>query len=337
MNRGELTGELFGITKLDVGMPMRSQYTTKKLERSNPSILDDTIDINFARNSEQSAEPVSFRYYDPYASQGGSQFQPVNQSQYSQRQIQPRIRVEHNDRLRDDEKMRHNESCECQIQNIDNVNSEYINSIAFDIYNEFCKATNHDFCVFPIGIMRNLIERDMSLNKILTQLNNSEIFHQSKSSVNSLISRVSSVVALDSQQIKNKIMYYEDHDNMVVELPMQNPNLAFGIICNQNKENINLNSKLFSSYMMNLRKTNINIFIPAFEMPNNLDVTSILQNLGHLRQGHIKYVQTLYFKFQNAVYIKNTIGRPLIDLSDKIVYYVRHVPNNVVLFTGRHL
>jgi hypothetical protein len=331
MNRGELTGEMFGTQKVAIGMPVRSQFTSKRQERKNLSVLDDTIDINLTRGSQTSDTPASFHYFDPaMTSQSISEFDNGPQSLTQHRDIDqmPPPAIANS--------IQFNELQEGQLQNIHSINADYINTMAFDIYNEFCKSTNHDFCVFPIGIMRNLIERDMSINKIMSIINNSEMFHQTRVNGNKIVSRATAQLSLDTQTVKNKLGYYEDNDNMVVEFPMNNSSFAFGIICDRDKGLINLSSKLFSSYMMNLRKQNINVFVPAFKMPNTLNATRVLKNLGHIRSDRVHYLQTLFFEFQNAVYIKNSMGRPIINLSEHIIYYIRYVPNNVLLFIGRH-
>lgn len=346
MNRGELTGEIFGTSKVALGMPVRSQFISKRQERKNLSVLDDTIDINMTRGSQTLDTPASFHYFDPaMQSHSISEFDTGTQSLTQQRDIDQMPPPQASWAVRSPtltstpastDSMQFNELQEGQLQNIHSINADYINNMAFDIYNEFCKSTNHDFCVFPIGIMRNLIERDLSINKIMSIVNNTEMFHQTRVSGNKIISRATAQLSLDAQTIKNKLSYYEDNDNMVVEFPMNNPSFAFGIICDRDKGLINLSSRLFSSYMMNLRKQNINVFVPAFKMPNTLNATGILRNLGHVRSDRIHYLQTLYFEFQNAVYIKNSMGRPVINLSEHIIYYIRYVPNNVLLFIGRH-
>lgn len=343
MNRGELTGEMIGAQKVALGMPVRSQFTSKRQERKNLSVLDDTIDINLTRGSQTSDTPASFHYFDPaMSSQSISEFDNGPQSLTQHRDIDQMPPPQaswaggsiQTSAIADS--MQFNEQMEGQLQNIHSINADYINTMAFDIYNEFCKSTNRDFCVFPIGIMRNLIERDMSINKVMSIINNSEMFHQTRTNGNKIISRATAQLSLDTQIVKNKLGYYEDNDNMVVEFPMNNPSFAFGIICDRDKGLINLSSKLFSSYMMNLRRQNINVFVPAFKMPNTLNATGILKNLGHIRSDRIHYLQTLFFEFQNAVYIKNSMGRPVINLSEHIIYYIRYVPNNVLLFIGRH-
>jgi len=315
MNRGELTGQLFGLTKLDVGMPFRSEHVSKRNERKNYSSLDDDVNINQLRDNPEPENDVKFHYFDPSMSSiGQSEFQPLTTGREA----------------------KFNEIDERGIQNINSVNSDYINAIAFNIYNGFSKLTSNDFCVFPIGIMRSLIEKDASINKILAQINNTEMFHQIRGGQNSIISRTSSIISIDTSYIKNKINYYEDNDNMVIEFPMNNTNFAFGIICDRDKGSINLNSKLFSSYMMNIKKTHVNVYIPQFKISNKLNATGILKSLGYIREGQTQYIQSLHFELPNNIYIKNTLGRPLINLENNFIYYIRYVPNNVILFIGRH-
>lgn len=313
MNLGEITGQIYGMSKLEKGMPFRSQYTTKRNERGHFSTLEEDVNIQTDKGTADESK-TSFRYFDPaMTSVGKSEFQQISDTPHES----------------------YNEIAERQLQNITSGNSEYVNTIAFNMYNEIGKMTMFDFCIFPIGIMQNLIERDMTIAKIMTQVNNSEIYHENRQSINTMASRTSALISLDPQRVKGKINYYEDVNNIAIEFPMSTAGFSFGIICDKNQGEISLNSKLFSSFVSNLKKTNVNVYLPAFRQTNKLNVNIALKNLGYISTDMVKYTQSLYVEFQKTLLIKSASARPIVNLSNNFIYYIRYVPNNVVLFIGR--
>lgn len=311
MSQGEITGQLFGMSKLEQGMPFRSQYTTKKHERGHFSTLDDDVNIQITKNDGEAT--TAFKYFDPAMVQTGqSEFQ----------------------RVTDPKQPLYNEASERQLQNIAFGNSDYVNNIAFNMYNELCKVTSYEFCIFPMGILQNMIERDMTIAKIMTQINNSEMYHGTKQSINNVISRTSASITLD-EQVKSKINYYDDVNNIVVEFPMNNDGFAFGVICDKNNNEISINNKLFSGFMLNLHKSPVNVYLPAFEVKNSLYMNGVLKNLGYISSDMVKYSQSLYFELPKTLLIRSASGKPIINLARNFIYYIRYIPNNVVLYIGR--
>lgn len=355
MRRGEITGHFFDITKEDVGMPFRSVTVSKKSERKNISVMDDILD---ADTQQESTTP--FEYYDPSSTsfardataqisvnrdtidprleldrerikynptRGGINGRRINEIDMDTNMRNPKLRQRQTDRFSDG-----------SLQNISSYNTDYINNISFNIYNEIARKTCVNFCTFPIGIMATFVENDQNIKKIMTIINTNEMFHQLKiHHVERMISsRASIILNIQPSKITSVFSHYEDNENHIVEIPMNDPSFAVGFLCNKNGNDICFTQKLFSEYVMNLKRSNVNVYCPAFKITNKLGLNRILSTMGYINNNDVTYTQTIYFESQNNIYIKKTSIREPIDLSDNFIFYIRYVPNNIVLFIGRH-
>jgi hypothetical protein len=368
MHCGEITGQIFDITKEDVGMPFRSVTLSKKGERKNISVMDDII------NEDNRELSPTFDYYDPtstlYARDASEQMNCSTNTDEPRlnfdreqlrlpygRQISganPMQRLDNTTRNIDVDTETRNQKIKQQtrtvntgfdknVQNISSYNTEYINNISFNIYNEISRGTYVNFCAFPIGIISTFVKNDQNVKKIMSVINTNEIFHQLKMlhTNNTITSRASVALNLIPSKVSEIFSHYEDNDNHVVEIPMDNPNFSIGFVHSKNGKEIQMSHKLFSVYVTNLKRSNVDVYCPAFKITNNLSLNNILKSMGYIRGGDIGYMQTIYFELQNNVYIKKTAARSLsvrepIDLSDNFIFYIRYVPNNIVLFIGRH-
>lgn len=311
MSRGEITGEFFSMTDIDKGMPFRSTYISRedKMEkRKNMSVIDN--ELNTASDIEES----NFQYFDPSMTNfGGS-----NVSHHKLTQPMSLSRV----------------------QNTLNImTADYINTLIFNIFSSLQEKTMNNFCVFPIGILKTLVANDPNIDNILKISNTREIFHQIKKQQNMMISRASASLSLPFEHIKNSTNYYEDNENYCVEFPLLEEQFAFGVICSKNKYDITLSKKLFGELVLNLHRANINVFCPAFKVGNKLNMNAVLKEFGYVnsKNSDIKYVQNVYFELKTDVYIKTSVHNPVIDLSENIIYYLRFVPSNMILFIGRKI
>lgn len=223
------------------------------------------------------------------------------------------------------------------LRNIGIFDADNINNISIKIYNEISTRTQSNFCIFPIGIMATFIENDVNLNKILSSIKTSDFFHQIKiQKENTIVSRASIKLSLNTSQISKKILSYEDNDNIIIEFPIVNTSLAIGIMCCKNGDNINLSHKLFSVYTKQLKIANLNVYCPAFKVMNKLHLDELLISMGYINNSDLHYLQTIYFEMCNNLYIKKTSTRVPIDLSDNFIFYTRIIPNNIILSIGRY-
>lgn len=360
MRRGEITGHFFDMTKEDVGMPFRSMTESKRAERKNRSVMDELVNDNMEQ------EVMNFEYFDPsttpYAHDAG--YQPTRYAEKdprlaldvecTQTMRRPYVPMSFTDtansRIDFDSEMRNPKikprmsnrnltanEFDRNLQNISSYNSEYINNIALNIFQEIAKQTYINFCTFPLGILSTFIENDQNIKKIMSVVNTKEIFHEIRihGAQNAIISRSSVILNLNSSVIARTFSHYEDNENHMVEIPMNNANFALGFICNKNGRDILLTQKLFTGYTMNLKKSNRNVYCPAFKITNRLNMTNILASMGYVR-NNANYMQTIYLESPNNIFIKkSSVGDP-IDMSDNFIFYIRYVPNNIILFLGRH-
>lgn len=326
MRRGEITGQIFDVSKTDVGMPFRSMITAKRGERKNRSTMDDIINVDVVEQST-TREP-NFEYFDPsmtsYSKETCEDSNPINViSNYKNPMMMRPIK----DRFTDGD-----------IQNIAAYNTDYINTLSLGIYNDIAKNTYVNFCVFPIGILATLIANDPNIKKVLSIINTTEIFHQirSDSSQNQIVSRTSVITDISSQSVTNTFLCYEDNDNNIIEFPLQNKNFAIGFLCNKHGENMILTNKIFSVYVSNLKHTKMNIYCPSFSISNKLKLNKTLSSLGYTPNNNFSYVQTLLLKLNNNIFVKTAHNQQPVDLSELFMFYIRYIPNNIILYLGRH-
>jgi hypothetical protein len=330
MHRGEITGQFYDVPKIDIGMPFRSNTLTKKNDRKNISPMDDLL---LPENNDKPCK--TFEYYDPSVTEYAKDAT-----------IQPQITFD--SRLEFDRTFRTTNGANGNttksvnhIQNISTYNTEYINNISINIYNKMCEMTPTNFCIFPLGIMSSLIENDPNIKKILSIINTNEIYHQLKILYNerTFLSRASIILAFNTEKINNTFSHYEDNENNLIEIPMNNPNFAIGFLRNKFNNNINLTLKLFMEYVLNLKHSNINVYCPSFQITNKLKLNNVLNSLKYIHPNShdkISYFQIIHLAFQNSIYIKkSTICKP-VDLSENFIFYIRYVPNNIILFIGQY-
>lgn len=307
MNRGEITGEFFRMSDIDKGMPVRSNYVLRDDKRKNISILDKEL------NTLTDTDEMELQYFDPSV------------SDYAKSNISGKAR--NNPQMSMD-----------RMRNTMHVlNTDYLNNIIFDMFTNIQGKTMNDFCIFPLSIIKTLIANDETIDNILYDIKSNEIFHQIKQQNNQLISRASICISIPLNTMKNKIDFYEDNDNYCIEVPMNKDGFKFGIISNKNNEELTISKKLFSEYILNMKQAACNIYCHAFKMGNKLNLNSMLKEFGYIntKNMYYHYIQNIYFELQTDIYMKTSSHKPLIELSNNIIYYVRYVPSNIVLFIGK--
>jgi hypothetical protein len=328
MRRGEITGNAFDITTADIGMPFRSSSIMKRKEIKSQSIIDNLLAIN----DEQQTEQNNFQSYDP------------NTELYAKditEQINPLI---NDDRLDFDRKHRNNtvptieRIADDNIQNMSAQSAEYLNSISCNIFNDIANKTIINFCISPISMLSTLIKNDPNIKKIMSLINCDEIFHQTRinQQENAIISRASIKFNTPTKTLASHFMHYEDNMNNVIEFPMVNKSFSIGFICNKQGNMPVLTSKLINGYIINLKHSKCNIYCPSFKITNKINMNQTFMKLGYLKNNLLSYLQTIYFEIENNIYIKNTTLNNTIDLSENFIFYIRYIPNNVILFIGRH-
>jgi hypothetical protein len=330
MRRGEITGQILNVTKADIGMPMRSMTNmAKKEERKQRTNMDDVINVD--TNNPQQIDH-NFKYFDPSTTQFSNETGSDNilgdiSSPPTHQQLNQHLSSLIVDRFSDGD-----------IQNIAQFNTEYINSMSINIFNSIAKNTYVNFCVFPIGVLATIIANDPNINQVMSFINTSEIFHQIKivDNQNKINSRSSVIMNMTSKYSTNNFLHYEDNENSIVELSFINSKFSIGFICSKHDNNVLLSNKLFSVYVSNLKHTKTNVYCPSFGVSNNLNLTKILSSSGYLPNNNAKYTQTIFLKLMNNILIKTSNMQSHIDLSDSFLFYIRYVPNNIILYLGRY-
>lgn len=319
MRRGEITGEMFNLSKEDVGMPIRSAIAPKKEERKNVSNMDDIINVD---QMEQETPSGDFNYFDPSLTSYSHEINARKPNRIAKQDLRSL-----NDRMLD-----------FRVQNISSYNTEYLNNISFSVFNSIAKDSYTNFCVFPISIMSSFIGHDPNIQKILSVVNTKEIFHEVKNhpSGQAILSRSAIMMNVDQKDAEKSLLYYDDNDVDVVEFPMKDHNFDLGFMTSKTESEINLTNKNFISYVSNLRTRKANVYCPAFAVSNKLHLNKTLSSLGYLPNGHLKYFQTVCLELCNNLLVKANKNYNSVDLSENFIFYIRHVPNNIVLFIGRY-
>lgn len=319
MRRGELTGQLYDVSTVGIGMPIRSIAVTKKNERKNITPIDDvfvvddlmdnptytgmtqlpdsTMDINEYNTSRLNTNKIEFSRTNP---------------QLLDRQISS------------------------SLQNISAHNTEYINSMSINLYNAIAIKTQSNFCTSPISILSLIVKNDPNINKILSVINTSEIFNEMKMlHHNEFVSRSSVITKLNPIKISKTFTHYEDNENNVIELPMTNSNFNIGFICSKKHNMCKLTPKLLSEYILGLKRSNANVYCPSFRVTNKIELNRVLSSMQLIQNNNVKYSQVTYFESRINAYIKGSTLTEPIDLTENFIFYVRYIPNNVILFIGR--
>jgi hypothetical protein len=329
MRRGEITGQSFDLSKADMGMPVRSTYIMKKKEMANSSNIDNLLSL-FENND---IDENNFTYFDPHA----SSYAPDIKNEIDNDNI-----FNDNDRISLDIQQRYNtlpvidRIPSSSINHITNQQSEYLNIISCNIFNSIANKTIINFCISPIAILSKIIKNDPNINRIMSLLNYNEIFHKTKFDNNTIISKATIFFMNNIQKLKFNFTHYEDYMNNIVEFPFLNKTFAFGFICNKSGSIPSLSHKDLNGYIINLKHSKKNIYCPSFKISNKINMNSTFLNLGYIQNNNLNYLQTIYLNFMNNIYIQNTTLNDTIDLSENFIFYIRHVPNNILLFLGRH-
>lgn len=321
MRRGEITGQILHIDKSDIGLPMRSMTSLKRNEMKHISILDDRELSNGKMNSDMDENSIG--YFDPsitsYAQDATAQ--PLN------------IRHELGDRLETElPRQLIDRTFDRDIQNIGVNNIEYINSFTFNMFNSFYSMTQKSFCILPIGVLSLLAGNDSNIKQIITQLNNSCMYYQNKIGGNDYLSRTSIRIPMT----RNSYMIYENTTYTLIEFPIEQTNFHIGYIIANNEDFTFPSQKMFLESILNLKKNKANIYCPSLKIVNKLNVNNMLKKMKYIQNNHISYSQTIYFETLNNIYIKQSPIVGSLDLSENFIFYIRFVPNNVILHIGYH-
>ena len=230
----------------------------------------------------------------------------------------------------------YHERLECQNelpQNISIYDATYMNSFSFKIYNEFAKNTYVDFCISPIGALSMLVERDKNIDAIIHAVDDF-VYLKKSISPTMCVSRSSFAV----KKGKSELRSYTDNDNYVLEFQTQHQPISMGFIASKKHmscDSLNLNTKLFTEYITNLGGFYSSVSCPCFKIANKLNMNNTLQSLGMAHRGLPKYFQTVYFELSDDISKITSRLTDVYDLNKNFVFYVRYVPNNVILFIGR--
>ena len=352
MNIGEITGSFFGLSKEDIGMPFRPETNTKRNERKNISLIDELVGIHNT-GEEQTA---SFKYYDPtLASFENTNFNnaPVAKRGFENSRLDfdvlckknPMLNVLDNRNFSQQPMEQENNPeldnmFENKLQNINSSDSDYLNRLSCNMFENISNNSYSNFSIFPIGILSTLIQNDPNIEQIMKKINTSEINHTFRSFPNEkiIMSRLSMIINLNSKSLTSTYGLYGDNDNIIVDFPLRNPEFAIGFIKNKTQYGSQLTPKIFNEYMMNLKRIKSNIYCPSFKIANKLNMNKTLASLSIIKKTNISYMQTICVESSNNIIIKNTSFNNIdnsIDLSENFIFYVRFVPNNLILILGK--
>lgn len=313
MNRGEITGQFLRIDKSEIGLPMRSTSMTKKEERKNVSVFDNMTKQNDKAYDDNER---TFDYFDPYTTSYATDatIQPLH-TRIDKHQIRSMIKPMND-----------------SVQNISSYNSEYLNKFTLNVFYNARQTFQQSFCILPIGIMSLLAGNDLNIKKIIRQLNNSEMFYQNKVLGNNLISRTS---VIQKNINVEHFGYYENNNHTIVEFPMDSQNFAIGFITDKNNNDIQLTHRIFFEYISNLGGGKLSIYRPEIKIVNKLNVNNLLKKMGYIQNNNIIYSQSLYFETCDVIH-ETGIADKSVDLSENFIFYIRFVPNNIILHIGYH-
>jgi len=344
MNRGEITGNFFGVSHEDVGMPFRPKTIMKRNNRKNISMIDELVNVNNTENND-ALNTANFNYFDPAtASYAGTNIEKISQPKrgFENSRLDfdavnikknPTAQLERFPNLTDDV----NEVFDEKLHNISTHDTDYLNKISCNMFANIAGNSCVNFSVFPIGIMATLIENDPNIKQILKKINTQEINHAFRSFPNDhyIVSRLSAIIALNPKSLSNTFGFYDDNENIVIDFPLKHPEFAIGFIKSKNDKPAQITPKMFDYYTMNLKKTKCNIYCPAFRIVNKLDTNQTLMALGIIKKTNIRYMQSIYIESQENIIIKNSTMNNNVDLSEHFIFYIRYVPNNLLLVLGR--
>lgn len=332
MKHGEITGQLLDVHHSDIGMPMRSETTLKKTDRTNVSNIDNIIDVQDNHNDQS-----MFEYYDPsiipFASDATVRMTDVQpKSTNYKKHIDERMKT---DIMQRTTTLTPSINDIGTIQNLSSHNTEYLNDITIKMFNHYIDNTINTFCIFPIGILSTMIKNDINIGQILSVTSLPNIYHTVRYYPQNRL--ISSRTSVDLNSNQNDFMCYQNNDIHVVEFPVISTDFSLGFIKQKDDDQILLSSKIFYEYISNLRRVNINIYRPSFSVNNKLNLTNMLKYMGYIKQTDKYYSQILSFTVRNDVFIKRSTMSEQIDLSENFLFYLRYKPNNVILHIGRFL
>ncbi|QKF93509.1 serpin family protein [Fadolivirus algeromassiliense] len=170
-------------------------------------------------------------------------------------------------------------------------------------------------------------------------------------------------VQVNMMNIKKKFPYYENQNMQMIELPYVGNEYCMGIILPKQVGYIpSMNVSNLSQYINQLDcMDEVNVFIPKFTHRKNIDLGSVLQNLG------VKELFTPYAnlsKILNGIYVSKAIHEAVVIVDEEgteaaavttfmlekccmeiprnivfradhsFIYYIRHIPTNTMLFVG---
>ena len=119
MRCGEITGQPFDNSDMNVGMPFRSVSTMRKHDKNNNGAR--TIDICTSSNVVND----KFEYYDPSENHFSGDIMPTNNHGHTQPTICDKFPE--------------------RIKNISVCTTDYVNNVTCDMYNKILHATRGNF------------------------------------------------------------------------------------------------------------------------------------------------------------------------------------------------
>lgn len=335
MKRGEITGHLYDVHKSDIGMPMRSEAILKRNDRKNISHIDNMIDITNPEYQNRN-QTQTFDYFDPYMSSYASEAIQQPRQDVSKQLLSDRLHIDaslHKKNNMDSDMPDIRRSNE--IHNISFGDTEYLNEITINMFNFYSNNTINSFCIFPIGVMATLINNDVNINKILSELNKCPIYYTARyyPDKRMICSRTNATF----EHISDDFLCYQNNDIILIEFQTGIENFSIGFIKHKNDDHIELSSKTFYEYISNLKRVGINIYRPSFVISNTLNITKMLKYLQYIKNSDKSYSQIDIFGVKNDTFIRKTNSVSNVDLSENFLFYIRYKPNNIILHIGRQL
>lgn len=216
------------------------------------------------------------------------------------------------------------------LKNISMVTTEHLNAMSISIYNKILENTIGKFVLCTPCIISMFIDGDNTLTSILRELSNKFMYHDKKISDYAMNTRSSAKIDTNTKDF----MVYEDNNLKMIEC-IFNTKFALGFFINKSNNEFHLNEKIFYGYVSNLVKSHTNIKCIPFVISNKINMSSSLRSLGYISNNY-RYIHTNYFELCKTQFISDVMTKNTTVIKNNYTFYVRHIPNNVILYIGNH-
>ena len=266
----------------------------------------------------------------------------------------------------------------CLINKKKNINKEYLDAIknlclvSLDDFNEkniIVNKINNYVKNNTNGLIKNVItNNDIDQSTLLILINTiyfkSEFLNKfNKNNTEKMLFKGNISKMVDTMKQINVFPYYENKDTQIIEMLYKDNLYAMGLILPKKNgiiPKLSINETL--ELINNLKKNEIELFLPKFKQRKNIKLIPILQKLGvkdifdnNANLAGISKEMYVSNIIHEAIIIVDEIGteatattiivgreitiisqsKPKLFQADHpFIYYIRHMPTNIFLFYG---